>query len=87
MKSHKALWQVLPSQRQVACRQVPRSAYSSSFYTCDAAFRLADNLTSAGFAITDATGQLAGHSALVNEPLIAALHVVESIVSAPKRRG
>ena len=50
----------------------------------DAAFRLADKLTSAGFAITDSTGQLAGHSALFNEPLIAALHVVESIVSAPE---
>jgi hypothetical protein len=41
-------------------------------------------LTSTGFAITDSTGQLAGQSALFNEPLIAALHIVETIVSAPE---
>lgn len=50
----------------------------------DAAFRLADKMTSAGFAVTDSTGQLASHSALFNEPLIAALHVLESIVSSPE---
>jgi len=49
----------------------------------DAAFRLADKMTSAGFAVTDSTGQLAGHVALFNEPLIAALHVVELIISSP----
>jgi len=50
----------------------------------DAAFRLADKLTAAGFAITDSAGQLAGHSALFNKPLVAALHIVESIISAPE---
>ncbi|HYN22114.1 MAG TPA: hypothetical protein VE078_14230 [Thermoanaerobaculia bacterium] len=50
----------------------------------DAAYRLADKLTPAGFAITDSTGQLAGHSALFDERLIGALHIVETIVSAPE---
>ena len=50
----------------------------------DAPFRLAERTTSAGFAVTDSSGQLAGHIALFNEPLVAALHVVELIVSSPE---
>jgi hypothetical protein len=38
----------------------------------DAAFRLADKLTSAGFAVTDSVGQLAGHVAHFDERLVAA---------------
>jgi hypothetical protein len=50
----------------------------------DAAFRLAEHPTSTGYAITDSTGQLAGHTALFDERLINALHVVEKIISAPE---
>lgn len=50
----------------------------------DAAFRLAQNATSAGYAVTDSTGELAGHFAYFDERLLAALHIVETIVSAPE---
>jgi hypothetical protein len=50
----------------------------------DAAFRLAERATSAGYAVTDAAGQLAGHIAHFDERIIAALHVVEMIVSSPE---
>jgi hypothetical protein len=50
----------------------------------DAAFRLAENAGPAGYEIFDSAGQPAGQVALFNEPLIAALHVVEKIISSPE---
>jgi hypothetical protein len=50
----------------------------------DAAFRLAKEKTDEGFSLTTAAGESAGHLELFDENLVAALHVLDSLIRTPE---